>query len=47
MDFISHGLWAGIASGRKNKRDYFMVEFIIYGMIGYSPFIILMTGIFI
>jgi hypothetical protein len=22
MDFISHGLWGGIASGRKNKRDF-------------------------
>lgn len=22
MDFISHGLWAGITSGRKNKRDF-------------------------
>lgn len=22
MDFISHGLWGGIASGKKNKRDF-------------------------
>lgn len=22
MDFISHGLWAGVASGRKNKKDF-------------------------
>lgn len=22
MDFISHGLWGGIAAGRKNKKDF-------------------------
>ncbi len=24
MDFISHGLWGGIAFGRKNKRNFWL-----------------------
>ena len=28
MDFISHGLWGGIAFGRKNRRD-FWISFLI------------------
>ncbi len=42
MDFISHGLWGGIASGRRNRRDFW--KSFIWGampdVIPFAPFFI-------
>ncbi|MFH0799525.1 MAG: hypothetical protein V2A66_05010 [Pseudomonadota bacterium] len=30
MDFISHGLWGGLAFGRRNRRDFFLA--VLFGI---------------